>query len=120
MRAQGNIQNEVELREAQFDSDSGQEDLFGESDSNSSTKTAIEDKNEVVERGTVNKDIQMVWTDIPTELACGLIKEEYAGRNIGAMIAATQCLALNVTVDREGDTQTMLMVAQDWDTRAVD
>ena len=75
----------------------------------------IEDNNDTadVERGTVNKGIWMVWIDIPTELARDLVKEENKGRDIGAMIAATRCLALDVTVDREGDTQTMLMTAQD-------
>ena len=41
-----------------------------------------------------------------------LVKKD-KGRDIGALIAATRCLVLNVTIDREDDTQTMLMAAQD-------
>ena len=71
------------------------------------------------EREITYKYKRMAWLDIPIEVARDLVDVRNKGRDIKTLIAATRCLALDITIDREGDTQQMLMAALVWDTRAV-
>ena len=70
-----------------------------------------------MEGRSVQDGMRMAWIEITAVLARGLGEDN--GRDIGAILAATWCLALDITVTREGANQQVLIVDQDWDTHTV-
>jgi hypothetical protein len=113
------IQNGMELKEDQAASDSEQEDLFDEDEDATSVEAAINEDDRNIERVIIDED-GMAWINIPTEVARDLISVGNRGRDTNPMIEETRCLAVNLVIDREGDTQQMLMAAPVCDTHAVD
>ena len=78
----------------------------------------IEEDTGNVEREIADED-GMAWKYIPTEVASDLIYVSNREQDGNTLIEATRCLALDITIDREGGTKQMLMAALVWDSCAV-